>query len=191
MSSTLRDTELSNWVRAYTKDMLTWATKRTSNQSIAEDLVQDTFLIAAEKYSTFRRDSEPKTWLYGILNLKVAEYYRSKKRKQESHIDIEEFPDQFFSENGKWKPNSAPSIWGEVEAHLFDNQSFIEIFEQCLSNLPNSWNQSLTAKFFSEKSPDQICQELGISITNYWQLIHRAKLKMRSCLEEHWFRKDR
>lgn len=191
MSFTLRDTELSTWVRAYTKDMLSWAAKRTSNQSIAEDLVQETFLIAAEKYSTFRRDSEPKTWLFGILNLKIAEFYRSKKRIQTSQINSDDFSDLLFSENGKWRQNSAPKLWEDIETNLFNNQLFIEIFERCLGNLPDTWNQSLTAKFFSDKSPDQICQELGISITNYWQLIHRAKLKMRSCLEEHWFRKDR
>ncbi len=191
LSSSVRHSELTTWVRAYTKDMLSWATKRTSNQHIAEDLVQETFLIAAEKYSSFRRESEPKTWLFGILNLKIAEFYRSKKRTHESHVDIDEFSDLFFSEDGKWKQSAAPTVWEDVDTHLFDDQLFVEIFEQCLGSLPNTWNQSLTAKFFSEKTTEQICQELGISITNYWQLIHRAKLKMRSCLEQQWFRKNR
>jgi RNA polymerase sigma-70 factor (ECF subfamily) len=40
-----------------------------------------------------------------------------------------------------------------------------------------------------DKKTEEICQELGISTTNYWQMMHRAKLQLRECIDENWFKK--
>ena len=40
-----------------------------------------------------------------------------------------------------------------------------------------------------EKDCNEICQELEISPTNYWQILHRAKLQLRKCLELNWYKK--
>ena len=37
-------------------------------------------------------------------------------------------------------------------------------------------------KYLKEKDSALICQELGITATNYWQQLHRAKLKLRDCI---------
>ena len=68
--------ELSNWVRAYTKDLLARAIHRTNDRRLSEDLVQETFLSAAENLDSFKRESQPKTWLMGILKNKIADHYR-------------------------------------------------------------------------------------------------------------------
>jgi len=36
---------------------------------------------------------------------------------------------------------------------------------------------------------EEICQELEITPTNYWQIMHRAKLQLRECIENNWFNK--
>jgi RNA polymerase sigma-70 factor (ECF subfamily) len=33
---------------------------------------------------------------------------------------------------------------------------------------------------------DEICKVLNISASNYWVLIHRARLQMRDCVEKYW-----
>jgi RNA polymerase sigma-70 factor (ECF subfamily) len=40
-----------------------------------------------------------------------------------------------------------------------------------------------------EKKGELICQELGITDTNFWQILHRAKLQLRKCIELNWFKK--
>ena len=57
--------------------MLSWARHKVKDTAAAEDLVQDTFLAAAEQIDTFRNDSSPRTWLFSILNNKIAGYYRT------------------------------------------------------------------------------------------------------------------
>ncbi len=58
---------LSEWVELYTGDLYSWALHKTSDAEQAKDLVQDTFLAAAEKIENFKADSSPKTWLLAIL----------------------------------------------------------------------------------------------------------------------------
>ena len=185
------DQELTQWVRTYTKEMLSWASRRTSNVAVAEDLVQETFLVAAEKISSFRRDSHPRTWLFGILNNKIAEHYRNESRMQTSSLEPEDPALGIFSNAGDWKPQSVPLPWQPNDEHLLDNALFVRVFEECLAELPQEWHRCLTSKFIENRSAEDICQELGLSTTNYWQIIHRAKLKMRTCLQHHWFEKDK
>jgi len=53
--------------------------------------------------------------------------------------------------------------------------------------LPGQWHTCVRMKYLLDKSGDEICQELGIATTNYWQIIHRAKLQLRRCIESNWF----
>ena len=38
-----------------------------------------------------------------------------------------------------------------------------------------------------ELSTEEICQELDITPTNCWVMLHRARLLLRECLETQWF----
>ena len=39
-----------------------------------------------------------------------------------------------------------------------------------------------------QKSGEEICQELEITPSNFWQIVHRAKLQLRDCIENNWFK---
>jgi len=178
----------TDWVNKFTGELLSWARHKTSDIQTAEDLVQETFLAAAEKLHTFRNDSEPKTWLYGILNNKISDFYKSQSKKQK-HFTVltNDTLEQFFDEKEHWRKESAPHEWDADESHLLDNEEFNRIFAECLEELHPQWHACITMKFLEEKSPRVVCQELGISDTNYWQILHRAKLRVRNCLEKNWF----
>ncbi|MBL7111955.1 MAG: RNA polymerase subunit sigma, partial [Bacteroidales bacterium] len=55
---------LTDWVEKYTSDLYSWALHKVSDPELASDLVQDTFLAAAEKTGSFKEESKPKTWLF-------------------------------------------------------------------------------------------------------------------------------
>jgi RNA polymerase sigma-70 factor (TIGR02943 family) len=182
MENTL--TNLTEWVENYTDDLYSWAFHKVSDPELASDLVQDTFLAAAEKIDGFKEESTPKTWLFSILNHKIIDYYR-KKVKQPVKVDNQVFP-TFFDEGGSWRKEKRPHHWDE-DTHLLDDDEFQAVLKQCLAALPESWNTCVKLKYLSEKKGEDICQELDISPTNYWQIIHRAKLQLRECIEQKWF----
>ncbi|GET29088.1 sigma-70 family RNA polymerase sigma factor [Prolixibacter sp. SD074] len=179
--------DLSSWVQMFTDDMFSWALHKVSDSEIAADLVQDTFLAAAEKIDSFKNESSPKTWLFSILNNKIVDHYR-KKIKQPVRLESQSFL-LFFSEEGDWRENRKPKNWHEQDnaSNLLDDQEFQNVLNKCLDALPDQWGICVKLKYLSEKRGDEICQELDISASNYWQIIHRAKLQLRECVEKNWF----
>ena len=65
--------EVSAWVNSYGDNLYTHAYFKTSSKEIAEDLVQETFVAAFQSYDKFKRESNPKTWLFSILKNKIVE----------------------------------------------------------------------------------------------------------------------
>jgi RNA polymerase sigma-70 factor (ECF subfamily) len=68
---------LEQWVNQFSDELYSLFLKLPPE--IAEDLVQDTFLAAFHKIDSFEGKSQPKTWLFSILNNKV-DYYRLSAR---------------------------------------------------------------------------------------------------------------
>ena len=185
----MKENNLTEWVNKYTDDMYSWAFYKVSNQEIARDLVQDTFLAAAEKISNFEGKSSPKTWLFSILNYKIIDYYRA-KLKMPFNTDSDSLS-MYFDENGEWRKDKKPADWDIEENNLLDDENFIEILKICLELLPSNWNACVKMKYLLGKSGAEICQQMDISKNNYWQIIHRAKLKLRECMESKWLKDNR
>jgi RNA polymerase sigma-70 factor (ECF subfamily) len=182
------------WVEAYSDKMYSWALYKTSSKEIAEDLVQETFIVAFQSFDKFEEKSNPKTWLFGILNHKIADHFRKVYRQpvvNESDRNPEagnDFLDTFFDADGSWLKDQRPQPWSE-DVHLLDNTEFVKTLQACMNELPSSWFAAINLKYLEEKKGEQICQELQITPTNFWQILHRAKLQLRKCLEVHWFKK--
>ncbi|MEA3443291.1 MAG: sigma-70 family RNA polymerase sigma factor [Bacteroidota bacterium] len=176
---------LEELVSKHTEEMFNWAYHKTSSVAVAEDLVQDSFLAATEKIDSFKGNSSAKTWLFSILNHKIIDFYRKKVNQT---VGIESgVLSTYFDDDQSWQENRKLKDWQADETHLLDDDDFRIIMEKCLEALPEQWNMCVKLKYLSEKKGEEICQELGIAPTNFWQIVHRAKLKLRDCIEDNWF----
>ena len=183
---------IESWVKLYTSSLYNWALFKTSDKEYAEDLVQDTFLAAYQQLSGFEQKSSPKTWLMAILNNKIKSFYRTKYKgvgntKSEESNDDQIFS-QLFNDNDRWRKSERPLAWEFDETHLLDDHDFNQILALCISRLPATWASAINLKYMEEKKGEQICQELGIAPTNFWQILHRGKLQLRKCLDVNWFK---
>ncbi len=174
-------------VEMYSDNMYSWALHKTSSKETAEDLVQETFLAVVQSFDKFKGDSNPKTWLFAILNNKINDHYRSSYRKRV--VDGDAIFETLFDSNDQWKTEERPQQWANDTEHLLDNNEFQQTLHHCLKKLPDNWFSAIHLKFMEEKNGEHICQELGITDTNFWQILHRAKLQLRKCLELNWFKK--
>ncbi len=183
-------TQPSKWVESYADSMFNYAIVRTGEREVARDLVQETFLSALESIKNFRGESSEKTWLFSILKNKVIDYYRRKgadKTAQTSSGTGEEGEDFFFDETGHWRSSLLPSEWGGVSDETREKE-FLEILRRCLARLTAQCRGAFTMKYIDELESDEVCKELAISTSNYWVIIHRAKLQLRHCLEKNWLK---
>ena len=185
---------VGSWVQLYTDLMFSWALYKTGKREIAEDLVQDTFLAALQSFEKFEGKSSPKTWLFAILNNKISDYHRKNfcnptvGWQQESEDAGTSFIDTLFNIDGQWIKEYQPNLWPEEHGNILDDHAFNQVLQLCMEKLPAQWFSAIHLKYIDEKKGEMICQELGISPTNFWQILHRAKLQLRNCLELTWFK---
>jgi RNA polymerase sigma-70 factor (TIGR02943 family) len=178
----------SNWVKTYADALFGFALVRTGDREIAKDLVQETLLSALESRHLFRGESSEKTWLTSILKNKIIDYYRRKasdKTIPASFVDGSKGDDPFFDENGHWREAQLPVDWGGAPDEA-RSREFLETLRKCLSKLTAQCRGVFTLKYIEEMESDEVCKELTISPSNYWVIIHRAKLQLRHCLEKNW-----
>jgi len=170
-------------IDTYSLLLLNRAVYLLANREDAKDIVQDVFVVAFESYESFKRESQPKTWLMTILKYKVADFYR-KKYKHVGEIKL----DYFFDTAGIWKEDNVIGEWQDKEGNLMDDTDFTIILTQCLDNLSAKWLIPFKLYYLEEKKADIICQQIGITTTNLWKILQRGRLQLRECLEFNWFK---
>jgi len=131
---------------------------------------------------------QSKNMVFSILNNKINDYNHSSYRKPLVNGDDNIF-EKLFDENNKWKAGERPQIWPEDTGNLLDNDDFRNVWHHCMSKLHANWFSAIQLKFIEEKNDEHICQELGITDTNFLQILHRAKLQLRKCVELNWLNK--
>ncbi len=184
-----KKTIFSDWVTNHSDELYSWAFYKTSSHEIAQDLVQDTFLSAYKAFDNFEGRSKPGVWLFSILNNKIIEFYRTRSKRNKRIEDQKEingasFGGSQFAQNGHWIPVEQVAAWDDE--NLLDNSEFLKIFSGCIEDLPDNWRFAVTSRYQMDMSSDSICQELDITPSNYWQIIHRAKLSLKKCIESKW-----
>lgn len=178
---------IENWVHLYSDALYSWAISKTKNKELSEDLVQETFISAMQSLDKFEHRSHPRTWMISILNNKIIDHFRKEKRRTQvvSEKNGVVISDLMYTENNFWVDNHLIPFW-EVEEELQKNEQFEADVMNCFNQLPEKWNLALTYKYFTNKKADEICKELNITTTNYWQIIHRSKLLLKKCVELKW-----
>jgi RNA polymerase sigma-70 factor (ECF subfamily) len=84
---------------------------------------------------------------------------------------------------------SCTKAWGVDYNTVIEQKEFYSILELCKSKLKAVQNAVFSMKYLDGIESEEICKELNITSSNYWVLIHRAKLQLRTCLEKNWFNK--
>ena len=179
--------DISDWVYDYGDDLFRYAFSKIRKKEVAEDLVQDTFVVAHTKIHSFEGNSSVKTWLIAILKNKIADYYRKqiKENLTDKELDVNV---SSFDVNGGWKEDKKPFSF-EDTSHLLDNELFVKVFYDCIDALPKLWSGVVRLKYINPTKSKEICKELNISESNLWQIVHRSKLKLKDCLDVNWIKK--
>lgn len=177
----------AGWVEAHGDALYRFALSRLGNPTAAEDLVQDTFIAALQARDAFTGASTERTWMIGILRHKLIDQLRRRCRELPLPADAEgdAVVDAMFHPGGHWR---RPPGAGDVDAAaLADDREFWEVFARCRAALPARQAALFSLRTLEDVAPEQLCQDFGVSATNLWVLLHRARTRLRACLEEHWF----
>ena len=61
------------------------------------------------------------------------------------------------------------------------------MFDKCLNALPPRLAEAFSLRVIDEMETEQVCKVLGITPSNTWVMLHRARARLRACLEANWF----
>jgi RNA polymerase sigma-70 factor (ECF subfamily) len=178
----------SEWVDQHGDALFRYALLRVKDEHVAEDLVQETFLSALRAIDSFEGRSSLRTWLVGILKRKVIDHFRkSVKEIPDADLSLWEEEDdrEYFDKEGHWKRNLRD--WKDSPETLVENDEFWETFQACLSMLPEAHRRAFTLRELDGYKNDEVCDILSISSSNMWVMMHRARAKLRKCLDAKWF----
>lgn len=177
------------WVERHGDYLFRFAVGRMRNTELAENLVQETFLAALKANEGFRGDSSERTWLIGILKHKIIDYLRKRYREVPvtDLISDQKAIDILFNQDGH--PNAFPSQWLPNSRELLIESEFWKVFEDCLKQLPRTTALAFSLREIDKMDGKKICKILGITSTNLYTRLHRARLHLRQCLEKKWFEK--
>lgn len=189
-SSLLADTEFLEDTR---RQMLKFATLQLSDSHLAEDAVQEALIGALKNVRSFGGRAALKTWVFAILRNKIADVLRQKQRLVNVNSLLhEDEEDENFSElfdtKGFWQADERPAAWRNPEESMHEGQ-FWKVFEMCLENLPGNQGRVFMMREFIELDSNEICATVGITVSNLNVMLHRARLRLRECMEDRWFMK--
>lgn len=180
-----------DWLRQHGDALFRYAFFRTRDRTQAEDLVQETLLAALKARHGFVGRSSERTWLVGILKNKLADHLRKSGRQQlfGDLAETDEELDALFETSAGQHWKTPPADW-DNPARALEQKQFWKVFAECVSTLPTRQAQAFSLCELDGLDGEEVCNILGITTTNLWVMLHRARLRLRQCLEAHWFDRE-
>ncbi|ETN96703.1 RNA polymerase sigma-70 factor, ECF subfamily [Zhouia amylolytica] len=177
----------SEWVDLYADYLFNYTIGRVNDTEIAQDLVQETFLAALKSADNFRGNASERTWLVSILKRKIIDHYRrSNSAKGQAEVKIN-FPIGSDESEGDWlEERVADKRRMNIEDSIQNEELGLAI-QKCIDKLPKKQADVFTMKTILGMDTEEICNELNITPSNLWVIIHRARTALASCLKSNWF----
>ena len=174
------------WVEAHGDYLFNFAIGQLRDASVAEDLVQDTFLAAFKARERFAGQSSERTWLAGILRHKIYDHLRHTCRERAVRADVPVSPgnDEAWEDAVMWLHDVAAE--SELPSRRIELAEFRANLELALGKLPPRVAQVFQLYAVEERPNAEVCQRLDISESNLWVMLHRARNQLRDHLGDWW-----
>jgi RNA polymerase sigma-70 factor (ECF subfamily) len=182
-------------IDAYHGQMVRVARAYVTDETAAEEVVQETWAAMLDGLRDFKGDSSLKTWLFAILTNQAKK--RGKRDAREpnwSSISEEGLSDELaddgqFDSDGRFENDahwsSAPGDWrSDPEQEMMRSHLRDELID-AIESLPARQQVVLTLRDVHGWSPDEVCEVLDISNGNHRVLLHRAREKVREEMAPH------
>lgn len=176
------------WVDMYGDYLFRCAVGYVRDRSLAEDMVQETFLAALKSSASFTGQSSQKTWLVGILKHKIIDHFRKANRFNQT-LNIEE--NEFDRNNGVFEgygqSASARMKRQGDPGTMVERAAFWDILTKGLAGLSPHIASAFALREIDQLNSRDVCHQLGISKANLWVMLHRARKYLRQYFESNGF----
>jgi len=176
----------NKWIDLYSDYLFNYTISRVNDRDLAKDLVQDTFFAGLKSMKNFKGEASERTWLVSILKRKIIDYYRkinSNKGKAEVRMSYNSDSET----EGDWLEERVADPFDKTAEDTLENEELGHAIYNCLDQLPEKQAAVFRKKTIEGLDTETICNELNITASNLWVIIHRARTTMAACMEKNWF----
>jgi RNA polymerase sigma-70 factor (ECF subfamily) len=156
--------------RAY---LLRTARMKLRDPSEGEDVVQDTVIAAWNGRAGFRGQSSLRTWLVGILNHKIVDLIRERRRRPA--ISFDEIAESLAEGEHADGAGFGPAAVNEGVAVAYERHQLCERVLDELEAFSPKAAQIFVLREIVGEDTSAICRRLQVSSANCYVLLHRAR----------------
>ena len=178
----------------YGASMLRVAQMYVSSRAVAEEVVQEAWLGVLKGIGRFEGRSSLKTWLFRIVantaktrGVREARSIPFSALGDESEHEPSVDPDRFLGAGERFPGHWAlpPESWAGVPEGRLLAQETLDVIEREIERLPPAQRAVITMRDVQGFTSEEVCNALDLTETNQRVLLHRARAKVRSALEEY------
>ncbi|TKB63755.1 MAG: sigma-70 family RNA polymerase sigma factor [Nitrospira sp.] len=174
------------------RSMVRMALRYVADRDIAEEVVQETWMAVITGIHRFERRSSLKTWIFSIL------VHKAKDRgvRESRHLSFSTFEASGNDIQEMMSPSCIPQIgewtrhWAALSqpwnAHtpekLLANRQAIHAMNMAIDGLPATLKAVLVLRDVEGVGVKDVCASLGITETNLYVRLHRARAHIRRVL---------
>ena len=158
-----------------------FCTSMTKNKDAAEDLAQETILIAINNSSTLRELERQQAWLFGIARNVCLRWLRVHGRDTAHLVQSHSL---YLGEDTTLS-NSEEGVADEQDVELvLERKELIELLDRALALLPSQTRTVLIQRYVQDSSLAEIAAELGTNASAVAMRLQRGKLILRRILTQ-------
>lgn len=184
-------------IEHYHTALLRLAMAYVMSRSVAEEVVQETWMAVLEGLPRFEGRSSLKTWIFRVL----ANRAKTRAQREGRTIPFSSLPDVLDSthepavEPERFRPPGQqwaggwvtfPARWEESPEERLLSQETSHCIERAIEALSANQRVIITLRDVEGWSPEETSRFLGISEGNQRVLLHRARSKVRGALERYF-----
>jgi RNA polymerase sigma-70 factor (ECF subfamily) len=168
--------------------MLRWARVHLGGAAVAEEAVQEAWIVVLKNLDRFEGRSTLSTWIFGIVvNVSRARGRLESRSRPFSSLSAADEPvidpDRFLpADHDRWPGHwaIAPAPWPE---NALETAEAVHVIRDAVAALPETQREVITLRDIIGCTPEETCNTLGLTDTNHRVLLHRARTKVRAALE--------
>jgi RNA polymerase sigma-70 factor (ECF subfamily) len=181
-------------IEQYHMSLLRLASMYVPSRTVAEEVVQETWLGVLQGLTRFEGRSSLKTWIFRILtnraktrgaresrSIPFSAVWNADDDPGEPAVSTDRFFPPEHEDAGWW--SSYPQNWDNLPEDRLLSQELRARIQQAIDRLSPSQREVISLRDVEGWAAADVCQALGISEANQRVLLHRARSKVRGMVE--------
>jgi RNA polymerase sigma-70 factor, ECF subfamily len=179
-------------IQRYHGPMLRLAMAYVRDRDVAEDVVQESWLMCLRSLDRFEGRSSLKTWILGIV-MNVARARRRKEsrilpfatlfRRDDSDSNRPTVDPSRFGRDGMWQ--TRPQAWDNLPESKVLGDEALQKVKSAIQGLPPKQREVIVLRDVAGLDAEEVSGMLGISAANERVRLHRARAAVRKLLEDY------